>query len=119
MKKSGVSYGMDDGSNVVVVVDRFQDNLNIAMEQSRFREEFGFLSQCLCVGSIRLALRVQFESWTLIKQKFLLSISFRMQIQSKLTLIPETIKVMWWKSGSRKALTVEPSLTCSTTALIG
>jgi len=39
------TYGMDDGANEVGVIDRFQHNLDISLQQTRFRKVTSLVSK--------------------------------------------------------------------------
>ena len=61
-------YRVDDAADKVVVVDRLEVDVDVAVQQARLGEELGLLGQRLRRRSVRFALGVQLEDRALQKQ---------------------------------------------------
>lgn len=56
---------MNDGANKVVIVEGFQNNLNVSLEKPRFCEEASLIGKWLTAGFVRFAFSIQFVHWAL------------------------------------------------------
>ena len=74
------THGMDDASHEVVIVDRFENDLHVAVQQSRLGEEFRFFSQRFGCRSIGFAFSVQFKAGALSVTKFISNHSINQSI---------------------------------------
>ena len=59
---------MNNTADKVIVVDGFENDLDISLQKSCLSKELCFFSQRLRCGRVWFTLRIQFETWTLKKK---------------------------------------------------